>query len=425
VGKLKNMHRYVELTREEALAIEPALTPDIQGAITSDEPGIDVFRLVVANAMDAAEHGATVRNHTQVIDILRDDGRVYGVWVQDTLTGEVEEVHGTYVVNAAGPWTPWVARLAGVPFELRPIKGMHIVFDRRVVNVSVSYGGAVLLPHENGAICGISNDFYFSNPDEVRAFPDEVEELLHDLERVVPGIREARVTRCFAGVRPTLADPNSQDQRAVSRNFEIFDHEVLDDLQGFITIAGGKMVIARLMAERLTDLLCHKFGRDVPCRTHLEPLPGGEEQVDPAELAEEFGVPMYTAARLVYRHGARARDVLALTRDHPEYKSHVCVCEPVTEAEIRYSVRHEWVRTLDDLRRRNRLGMGPCQGFHCTSLAATVLADELGQSAARTHGKGRHTWLRGAQLRQEELHRACYLCVGGYHNPELERASQW
>jgi glycerol-3-phosphate dehydrogenase len=435
VGKLKNMHHYVELSGEEALTLEPALAPDVAGAITSDEPGIDVFRLVVVNAMDAAEHGATIRNHAQVIDILRDDNRVYGVRVRDTLTGEIEDIHATYVVNAAGPWTPWVARLADVLFELRPIKGMHIVFDRRIVNMAVGHGLANLLPHQNTTICGISNDFYFSNPDEVRALPDEVEELISDLERAVPGIRQARITRCFAGVRPTLPDPNSKDQRAVSRNFEIFDHEERDGAQGFITIAGGKMVIARLMAEKLTDLLCQKFGRNEPCRTAEDPLPGGERQVDPAALADEFGVPMYTATRLVYRHGTRARDVLDLTREHPEYKSHVCVCEPVTEAEIRYSVRHEWVRTLDDLRRRNRLGMGPCQGFHCTKLAANVLADELDRSAACTHAdvldflqsrwKGRFTWLRGAQLRQEELHRACYLCVGGYHNPELERASRW
>ena len=435
LGKLKNSKPHVMLSREEALALEPALSPDVRGGVTADEPGIDTFRLVFVNVMAAAEHGATVRNHAQVIDILRDDSRVYGVRVRDTLTGEVEEVHGTYVVNAAGPWTPWVAKLADVPFELRPIKGMHIVFDRRIVNVSVGHGLASLVPHENTTICGISNDFYFSNPDEVRAFPDEVDELLHDLERVIPGIRQARVIRCFAGVRPTLADPNSKDQRAVSRNFEIFDHEERDGLQGFITIAGGKLVIARLMAERLTDLLCQKFGRDEPCRTAEEPLPGGEKQVDPEELAKEYEVPMYTAARLVYRHGARARDVLDLTREHPAYKSHICVCEPVTEAEIRYSVRREWVRTLDDLRRRNRLGMGPCQGFHCTKLAATVLADELDKPAARTHAdvldflqsrwKGRFTWLRGAQLRQEELHRACYLCVGGYHNPELERTSRW
>jgi glycerol-3-phosphate dehydrogenase len=435
LGKLKYSQPHVELSAEEVHTLEPSLSPDIQGALTLDEPGIDTFRLVMANVLDAAEHGATVRNHAQVIDILRDGDRIYGVQVRDTLTDKVEEVHATYVVNAAGPWTPWVAELADVPFELRPIKGMHIVFDRRFTSVAVGAEMAALIPHENGMICGISNDFYFSNPDEVRTFPDEVEELLCGLEKVIPDIREARIIRTYAGVRPTLPDPNSKDQRAVSRNFEIFDHGERDGVQGFITIAGGKLVIARLMAEKLTDLLCQKFGRDVPCRTHEEPLAGGERQADPADLADEFGVPMHTAARIVHRHGARAYDVLELTRDHPQYKSHVCVCEPVTEAEIRYSIRHEWARTLDDLRRRNRLGMGPCQGFHCTKLAATILADELDSPAARVHAdvldflqsrwRGRHPALRGSQLRQEEVHRACYLCLGGYHNPELERASRW
>ena len=435
LGKHKNSKSHVVLTGEEARAVEPSLSPKVQVAVSTDEPGIDVFRLVVANLTSAAEHGAIIRNHVQVTDILRDGQLVYGVRVRDCLTGETEDYRSDYVVNAAGPWTPQVAALAEVPFRLRPIKGIHMVFDRHVTSVGVAHGDAILLPHENGAICGIANEFYFQNPDEVRAYPNQVEELLSAMEPAIPTIRQARITRAFAGVRPTLPDDSSKDQRAVSRNYQIFDHEELDDVKGFITIAGGKMVIARRMAESLTDLLCQKTGRDVPCRTAIDPLPGGEGEVDPAVLASDYGVSLYTATRLVQRHGARASEVLEESREKEHRKSHVCTCEPVTEAEIRYSIRHEWARTLDDLRRRTRLGMGPCQGTHCTSVAAGVLADELSLSVGRIHAdildflqsrwRGRYPTLHGTQLRQEELLRACYVGVGGYDDPELERVSRW
>jgi glycerol-3-phosphate dehydrogenase len=274
-----------------------------------------------------------------------------------------------------------------------------------------------------------------SSPTPSFAQAREVERLLIGLEMALPDIRKARIIRTMAGARPTLLDEGAANARAVSRDFKIFDHEELEGLKGFITIAGGKMVVARKMAETLTDVLCQKLGRDEPCRTAVEPFPGGEQVVDPAALAEEFGVPVHTATRIVYRHGARAHRVLEIVRENPPTGSHVCVCEPVTEAEIRYCVRHEWVRTLDDLRRRTRLGMGPCQGCHCTRVAQSVLTDELQQTAERGHAdvldflqsrwRGRVPGLTGTQLRQEELQRAIYLGVGGYDNPELGRTSRW
>jgi glycerol-3-phosphate dehydrogenase len=260
-----------------------------------------------------------------------------------------------------------------------------------------------------------------------------VEHLLSSMEKAIPSIRQARIIRTMAGVRPLLDQPGT-DERQLTRHYKVYDHEELDEVRGFLTIAGGKMVIYRIMAEDLTNLLCRKLGREDSCRTKEDPLPGGEEQANPTALAEEFGLPLYTVARVVSRHGARARRVLERCREEPQSKSHVCVCEPVTEAEIRYAITHEWARTLDDVRRRTRLGMGPCQGCHCTKIAAGVLVDERGEPAKRGHQevldflqerwKGREPVLTGAQLRQEELLRACYLGVGGYHNPALERVSQ-
>jgi glycerol-3-phosphate dehydrogenase len=435
IGVHKNSHHHIMLTAEEALELEPNLNPKIKGAITGDEPGIDTFRFVMANINAAAELGATIRNHAQVMDILRLNGQVYGVRVRDTLTGEECDYYAACVVNAAGPWTPWVAALAEIPFRLRPIKGSHIVFDRRITTCGVSGTGSTVLPHENGTICGIANAFYFQNPDEVVANNNEVEELIAGVEMSLPIVRQLRVIRTYSGVRPTLPDEKSKDQRAVSRNYQIFDHEELQGVKGFITIAGGKMVISRKMAEDLTDLLCKKFGRDIPCRTKEEFLPGGEKQLDPAELAEEYNMPIHAVTRLVHRHGARAEQILDDVRSMPQHKSHVCLCEPVTEAEIRYTIRHEWVRTLDDLRRRVRLAMGPCQGMHCTAVAEGILVDELKRPSAQAHRdvlefiqkrwRSRHPGLGGTQLRQEELIRACYLGVGNYHNPDLERTSKW
>ena len=54
------------------------------------------------------------------------------------------------------------------------------------------------------------------------------------------------------------------------------------------------------------------------------------------------------------------------------------MCECVPEAEIRFAVQRLFARTLDDLRRRTRLGMGPCQGSTCGPRAVALLAGEIG-----------------------------------------------
>ena len=255
---------------------------------------------------------------------------------------------------------------------------------------------------------------------------DEVEYLLQAIERVFPPIRRARIMRVMAGVRPTLYQwkPYEDD---LSREYEIYDHKELHGVDGLLSAAGGKLAMYRLMSEHATDAVCRKLGVQAGCRTHIEPLPGGEEAVDEDAVAAEYGAPGYVVRRLAYRHGARCRRVLDMIRENPALGTLVCRCEPVTEAEIRYAIRHEMARTLDDLRRRTRTGSGPCQGARCNFQAAAILADELNLPPERAlamsaeflqqRWKGKAPVLNGDSLAQEELNQAIYNLAGNY--PEV------
>lgn len=421
LAPLKNSSPHVLLSAKEAREVEPGLSERIEGALSTDEPGVNPFRLTVLNVLSAAAHGAVVRNHARVTAIWQVTRGVWQVHVRDALTGQEEVVEAPYVVNAAGPWAPQVAALAGVSLRLRPTKGTHILFDRHVTTVAVGTGDVSILPHESTALCGLTDTFFPRDPDEARPEPGEAECLLSQLEEALPAIRKARVIRAMAGVRP-LVDQPGDDPRRLSRRYQVVDHGP-EGAPGFFSVVGGKMVLYRLMAEEALDRICQVLGRPVPCRTAEEPLPGGEALADPVRLAEEHGLPLQAAVRLVSRYGARAGQVLDTTRQTPHRRTYVCLCEPVTEAEVRHAVRHEWARTLDDLRRRTRLGTGPCQGFGCTARAVAALVEEGGPGAPpareqvraflQERWKGRQPVLRGLQLAQEELARALYLGVEG------------
>jgi bacterioferritin-associated ferredoxin len=57
----------------------------------------------------------------------------------------------------------------------------------------------------------------------------------------------------------------------------------------------------------------------------------------------------------------------------------ICRCEEITEDEILAAIR-AGARTLNDIKRRTRSGMGLCQGKTCQRMIASMLARELGCS---------------------------------------------
>ncbi len=59
----------------------------------------------------------------------------------------------------------------------------------------------------------------------------------------------------------------------------------------------------------------------------------------------------------------------------------ICRCEEISEAEILVAIR-AGARTLNDVKRRTRTGMGLCQGKTCQRMIASMLAQELGCSPA-------------------------------------------
>ncbi len=367
------------LTADQVRRVEPGLRSDVVGAVAFDEWGIDPWRLVAANAVDAHRHGADVFNHTPVEGLLRDaDGRVSGVLVRDARRGRSREVTASAVLSCTGAWSPRVASLAGARIKLRPAKGIHIVLDRRITNYAVVASAVdgrqiFVFPHENTTWIGTTDDDYFGDPDDIPVLEDEVEYLLHGMQTVFPDIRRYGRFRTLAGLRPTLYRHGVYEDD-LSRGHQIVDHEA-EGAPGLLSLVGGKLASYRVMAEEATDRVCALLGRTDPCRTHKDPLPGGDAPVDVPALATRHDLPEMAIQRLGYRQGSLAAGIL---RERQRDLELVCRCELVTAAEIRHVVRTEWATDLIDLERRTRLGAGPCLGVRCALRAGQVIAEELG-----------------------------------------------
>ena len=435
-AKERDVPSMLFLTPEASLEIEPKLHPDLIASVYYEEFFIDPFRLCLLQALDAIKHGAIVKTYCEVVDIETDPakGTVDGVVFYNRVTGSIEKVRSKIVVNAAGPWAHKVAEFADANLELRLNKGAHVIFDRRIVNVGITVRAldgrwVYLFPHENTTLLGTTALDTWDDPDSLVASFDEIEYLLQSIESLIPSIREARIIRTMVGVRPLVPDWNVSEEK-VTRGYQVIDHESRDKLKGLISFTGGKLVTCRHMAEAATDLVCEKLGKKTKCTTHEKPLPGNEDVVDVIALAKEYDISLHALERMRARRGTEMVKVLELTKEHPEWKTTICTCEPIIEAEIRYAIREEFPQTLNDLRRRLRLGTGPCQGTFCTYKAASILSEELDLGGddylvdildfRSERWKGIRQSMRGEQLAQEELAQGMYACVGNLDQSDVD-----
>lgn len=371
----------------EALAMEPSANPRLIGAVKVPDGSVDPFRLCAANVLDAQLHGAEILTRHEISSFIMDGDRVIGVEAYDKATGTAGRYFADVTVNAAGIWGHHIASLAGISLNMYPAKGALLVFGHRVNNMVLnrcrkSADGDILVPGCSVTVIGTtSTKIPFEECDDIHVTREEVELLLREGCALAPSLATTRILRAYGGVRPLVADDSDPTGRNISRGIVCLDHESRDGIKGLVTITGGKLMTYRLMAEQAADAVCRKLGINTACTTAITPLVGSEHGEANAEslphlIKRIFPVkPSLGQKAAAERLGNRAAEI---DYSNPEDRRVICECEEVTVGEIKHAVKSLGVKTLEDLRRRTRVGMGTCQGTFCIWRAAKVLADALG-----------------------------------------------
>lgn len=360
---------------KEALLLEPSANPSIVGAIQVPDGSVDPFRLTASNMIDAREHGAKILTYHEVIGMLKEQDRIIGVEVFDHKEKETKKIYGSIVVNAGGIWGQHISIFAGVTVKMLPAKGSLLIFGHRVNNVVLNRcrkpaDSDILVPGDTISLIGTTSmNIPYDEIDNMTVTPQEVDILIREGEKLAPRLAQTRILRAYAGVRPLVASDNDPTGRNVSRGMVLLDHAERDGLQGYITITGGKLMTYRLMAEWVTDLVCKKLDVSSPCTTAEERLPGSREDIE--EINKKIvSLPATQRKAAIYRHGDLAEKLIDNTQLD---NSLVCECEGVSVGEVKYALDELNVKSLVDLRRRTRIGMGTCQGELCACRASGVM----------------------------------------------------
>lgn len=426
-----------EISVSQAREIEPNVNPNIVRALTAPDAVVDPFRLTASNVLDARERGAGVYTHTEVVRLIRQGTRIAGVECYDKAARETFEIYAPVIINAGGVWGQKICQTADIELRMFPSKGSMVIIDYRINNVVVNRcrppsDGDILVPGDTVSLIGTtSKKIPYDKIDETVVDEDEIEILLADGEMLVPNLSATRVLRAYCGVRPLVAVQGREYGRDISRGIVLIDHHERDGLDGLITIAGGKLMTYRLMAEMTVDMVGKKLGNGKPCRTHEIPLPGSEKRVPPKRKVKQFsGIDESVVGSTHFRHGERIHRILG---EKTENYGLICECEMVTAGEVQYALQNLEVKDIVDLRRRTRVGMGPCQGEICSYRAAGLfeeLTSAKGEQATdmlidflEERWKGIRPVLWGDALRETEFTYWIYqglFGIDGLQTPEQD-----
>lgn len=267
-----------ELSREEALSLEPNLNPELKAAVRVPDATMDAMRMPLRFFASAQHGGADLRNYVEVLDLLVHDRAVAGAVVRDHVTGKVGEIRADVVVNATGPWSEQIAKMAGVDVPVRPSPGVMLALRGRLCNMVVnrlhhSGDGDIVVPQRGLSIVGTSS-WTVEDPDDLDVPEDHVRRMYDEGAKLIPAVGRAEFRAAWSAARPLIGPRETDSGRELSRTFKTYDHRETDGVEGFVTITGGKGTTLRGMAELSADVICRKLGIVAECRTrHTVLLP--------------------------------------------------------------------------------------------------------------------------------------------------------
>ncbi len=263
-----------ELKPSQVLKMEPNINPKVLVAFLIPDGTFDPLRLALAFAGTAKHNGAKFRTFTEVQSLLLDgNGNVTGIKVLNRASCQTEELRADVVINAAGAWSGQIAAMAGLDAPVKPTPGIMVAYEQRFVQralnrLNVPGDGDIILPQRRMVVVGTSS-YEAENVDYIPVTDDQVKLMLDRGSELIPGIRSVKPRGIYMAARPLVGGGSG---RSMARTFKCYDHKDSHNVDGLVTITGGKATTLRAMAEKTADVACAKLGITTLCVTKETPL---------------------------------------------------------------------------------------------------------------------------------------------------------
>ncbi len=349
------------LSREEVLAMEPALSETVSLALWVPTAGIICpYGLTIAAAGNAMDNGAQLLRNFCVTQITQtpEGFQVIG--------GDGRQVRGRYIVNCAGAWADKIAGLIGDnSFTILPRVGEYLLLDktegqrvrRTIFQVPTKEGKGILVTPtvDHNLLTGPTASLA-AGPEATDTTVPGRNTVVKFAKKSVPGVDFSQVITAFSGIR--ASEKRGDFILAPSEQNPHFIHAAAIDSPGLTASAAIAEYIVDLLRQQ--GLVLEENPNFHGCRENPRAF---------SKLTEE------------------EKD--AVIRRDPEFGRILCRCEGVSQGEIRLAIRQNpRALDVDGVKRRTRSGMGRCQGGFCSPFVMKLLAQESGGNLEEVTKKG-------------------------------------
>lgn len=336
---------------------------------------VDDARLVVLNAIDAAEKGASIFTRTGCEAAVPQGDRWHATL--RSADGQAINVNARCLINAAGPWASHFLQTAvrrPSQKSVRLIKGSHIVvkklFDHPYAYIFQHPDGRVVfaIPYEHDfTLIGTTDLEYHGDTGKVAIDQAEIAYLCELSSRYFEKpITPADVVWSYSGVRPLVEDESS-DASEVTRDYR-FEFDTAG--APLLSVFGGKITTFRKLAEEAVDMVAPRLGNRQPAWTANTCMPGGDlygPKPDNKSVLEFDGyvqmlqqqyqwLPAQLVRRYARAYGTRIHKLLMNRKTLSDMGEEIA--PGLFSAEVAYLIDHEWVTCAADLLwRRSKLGL--------------------------------------------------------------------
>jgi glycerol-3-phosphate dehydrogenase len=376
------------LSRAEAIALLPTLNPNhLNGGILYHDGQFDDARLAIALCRTILDYGGLAVNYVKVTGLLKAGDRAIGVQACDQETGDCFELKAKAIVNATGVFVDRIRQLdqPGVSDLVSPSQGIHLVMD-----AAIQPGQAALMipktedkrvlfavPWHGKVVVGTTDTPVDTVQIEPRPLASEIDFILRTAAKYLvqvsdrPEHLKSKVLSIYAGLRPLVKASASAVRSTVKSTVKSTaklsrEHTIDRSVSGLITVTGGKWTTYRQMGEDVVDQVFSLLNQSAPPSQTAQLKLHGWTEIPGDEPLRVYGSD---GPELLMLPGAT-------TLIHPRL--------PYSEAEVRWAVRYELARTVEDVlaRRTRALLLDAIASVEASARVAEIMAAELGEDVA-------------------------------------------
>jgi glycerol-3-phosphate dehydrogenase len=352
-------------------------TKSLTGAcVFNDGRFYNPTRLVWAFVKTAMAKGACALNYLAASELRLTDGRVTGLQVTDSLSGDSFDVACKSILNTSGPWAEHFladSKVSGYksPAATYSRDACFVVKRKPTSRYTLAIQGQTsdpdallsrparhlfMSPWRDVTLIGVWHIVTKTHPSKITVEKEEIEEYIAEVNESHPDLKLKfdEVSMWNAGLVPFGENDKGNENLSYGKRSILIDHQQTENIEGLITLVGIRYTMARDEAERVLDSVQRKIGLS-PARVKSDFI-----KIDGADFSsfddllikihadggEELGAKVIKS--LAHNFGSEYSSVLDIIKSEP-HTGRVFANTTVTEAELLHCVRSEMVENFSDL----------------------------------------------------------------------------